>query len=140
MQQSTVPGAAALLHGLLLHQPDRTTAAHLPSLLLLRVQHPAPPCAPDWNKLMCRSVPSSLLPSFTFTGACLRSHSSCKRSSTCLELKSWTLPPRPALLTYHCAITWASLSCSFSPGLGFPNAFPRFLALHLSLPFLLNMG
>lgn len=66
-------------------------------------------------------------PTCTFTAACLpllRSHSSCKRSSTCLELKSWTLPPRPALLTYHFAITCVSLSCSFSPGLGFPNTFP----------------
>lgn len=92
---------------------------------------------------MCRPVPSSRLPGFTFTGArllLLRSHSSCKRSSTCLELKSWTSPPRPALLTYHFAITCASLSCSFSPGLGFPNTFPPLPGSAPLSPLLIKHG
>lgn len=87
------------------------------------------------------SPPCPLALGFTFTGACfllLRSHS-CKRSSTCLELKSWTLPPHPALLTYHLAITYVSLSCSFSPGLRFLTTFPRFPALRLS-PLLIKHG
>lgn len=87
------------------------------------------------------SPPCPLALGFTFTGACLwllRRHS-CKRSSTCLELKSWTSPPRPALLTYHFAITYASLSCSFSPGLGFPTTFPHFPAPFLS-PLLIKHG
>lgn len=92
---------------------------------------------------MCRPVPSSRLPGSTFTGArllLLRSHSSCKRSSTCLELKSWTSPPRPALLTYHFAITCASLSCSFSPGLDFPNTFPPLPGSAPLSPLLIKHG